>query len=137
MKTRVRKSILLMLTTLLFAVLLTACGKEKIDMDRFEVKLKYGYGDTLRMSCYAPFYIDVTNHGKDFSGTVQLIIPTSSGNTLYEKEISIPAGATKSVTVVGEVTQAIHNVNIRIGEDTEHVVWKKLFLVDVVEENED
>lgn len=134
---RIKKGVLLAIVTLLFAVMLTACGKEKFDMDRFEVKLKYGYGDMLRMSCYAPFYIDVTNHGKDFSGTVQLIIPNEGGNTLYEKEISIPAGTTKSVAFAGEIENAIHNVNIRIGEDAEHIVWKKLFQVKVEDERED
>ena len=137
MKKGFKKGILLLLVTAFFAVMLTGCGKEKIDMNRFEVKMKYGYGDTLRLNSYAPFYIDVTNHGKDFSGTVQLIVPNSNGNMLYEKEISIPSGATKSVTMTGEIINTIHNVNIRLGEDRDHIIWKKLFWVDVVTENED
>lgn len=137
MKTNMKKSILILLVTLLFAVMLSACGKDKIDMERFEVNLKYGYGNSLRMGSYAPFYIDVTNHGKDFGGTIQLIVPNATGNALYEKEISIPAGATKSVMLVGEIPEKIHNVNIRIGEDAENIVWKKLFLVDVTDVNED
>lgn len=137
MKKGFKKGILLLLATVFFAAMLTACGKEKIDMNRFEVKLKYGYGDALRLDSYAPFYIDVTNYGKDFSGTVQLIIPNTNGNILYEKEISIPSGATKSVTMTGEIVNTIHNVNIRLGKDRDHIIWKKLFLVDVVSENED
>ena len=90
MKTNMKKSILILLVTLLFAVMLSACGKDKIDMERFEVNLKYGYGNSLRMGSYAPFYIDVTNHGKDFGGTIQLMISARAYPGMMNQRMEIP-----------------------------------------------
>ncbi len=118
------------------ALLLGGCGKSDLDMDRFDVELKYGYDNTVQVERFVPFQIQVTNNGKDFQGVVQLIIPDQYGNTMYEKELSIQAGTSKTITLTGEVANNIHNVNVRIADNKNRVVWKELFQIMVVTRKE-
>lgn len=130
-------TVLLMGCLFCTALLLGGCGKNDLDMDRFDVELKYGYDNMIQVETFAPFQIQVTNNGKDFQGVVQLIIPDQFGNTMYEKELSIQAGTSKTITLTGEVANNIHNVNVRIADNKERVVWKDLFQIMVLTKKEE
>lgn len=119
------------------ALLFGGCGKNELDMDRFDVEVKYGYDNMVQVENFVPFQIQVTNNGKDFQGVVQLIIPDEFGNTMYEKDLSIQAGTSKTIALTGEVANSIHNVNVRISDNKNHVVWKDLFQITVMTRKEE
>lgn len=97
------------------------------DQSRFDVELKCGYGNNVEIGTYAPFYIEITNNGKDFEGYVQLIIPGRNNmNVMHEKELVIAAGATKTVELVGFIDMITRQVNVRILDNHENVVWAEL-----------
>lgn len=116
-----------MVITLCICMLgLFACNNGKVDDTRFDVELSYGYGNSIEIGSYAPFYVEITNNGKDFEGSVQMIIPGKGGNVLHEKEVSLPAGGTKTVELVGMVDQVTRQVNIRVADKKGKVIWSSL-----------
>ena len=126
MKQRTTKKILMMCVLSIAMLFLTACFAKKDDPTRFDVSLKCGYGNSVEIGCYAPFYVEVTNNREDFEGTIQLIVPgRENHNVMYEKELSIPAGATKTVELVGFIDVRTRQVNVRIADDGD-VIWSEL-----------
>lgn len=118
-------AVICLLGLLLMSV--TACQDSTYDEDRFDVKLSYGYGNNLEINAYAPFYVDVTNNGANFEGSVQMIVPgRDNQNIMYEKEISIQQGATKTVEMVSFIEILTRQVNIRILNSNGKVIWDKL-----------
>lgn len=104
-----------------------ACINSTTEQARFNVSLSYGYGNGLEIGSYAPFYVEVTNNGKDFEGAVQMILPSrDGGNVMYEKELSIQKGTTKTIELVGMVDVVIRQVNIRIVNNNGRVIWTNL-----------
>ncbi len=97
------------------------------DQTRFDVELKCGYGNNVEIATYAPFYIEITNNGKDFEGYVQLIIPGRENmNVMHEKELTLAAGATKTVELVGFIDMLTRQVNVRVLDEHDNVIWEKL-----------
>ncbi len=97
------------------------------DPSRFDVEMKYGYGNNVEIGTYAPFYLEITNNGKDFEGFVQLIIPGRENmNVMHEKELTLAAGATKTVELVGFIDMLTRQVNVRILDEHENVIWSEL-----------
>ena len=105
---------------------LFACNNGKVDDARFDVELKSGYGNSIEIGSYAPFYVEITNNGKDFEGSVQMIMPGKGGNILYEKEVALPANGTKTVELVGMVDQITRQVNIRVADKKGNIIWSSL-----------
>jgi len=106
---------------------LLACVEGQADKTRFDVELEYGYGNNVKVGTYAPFYVEITNNGKDFEGSVQMIIPGRDGNNvMYEKDISLQAGGTKTVELVGRIEQITRQVNIRVANSRGDVIWSSL-----------
>ncbi len=106
---------------------LLACTESQADKTRFDVELEYGYGNSVKIGSYAPFYVEITNNGKDFEGSVQMIIPGQGGNNvMYEKDISLQAGGTKTVELVGRIDQVTRQVNIRVANSKGDVIWSSL-----------
>ncbi|MBO5341901.1 MAG: hypothetical protein J6A73_04340 [Lachnospiraceae bacterium] len=117
--------IILLLTMLLTG--LVACEDIVKDADRFDVELKSGYGNSVEIGCYAPFYVEITNNGKDFEGAVQLIIPGADNhNVMYEKELSIQQGATKTVELVGFVERVTRQVKVAVVNNSGKEIWYSL-----------
>lgn len=97
------------------------------DQTRFDVELKCGYGNNVEIGTYAPFYIEITNNGKDFEGYVQLIIPGRDNmNVMHEKELTLAAGATKTVELVGFIDMLTRQVNVRVLDEHDNVIWAEL-----------
>ncbi len=106
---------------------LVACKDSQADPNRFDVKLKSGYGNSVEMGSYAPFYVEITNNGTDFEGAVQLIIPGEEGkNTMYQKDIAIAAGGTKTVELVGKIERITRQVKVNILNDKDAEIWSSL-----------
>ncbi len=106
---------------------LVACVGNHRDQSRFDVELSSGYGNSVEIGAYAPFYVEIANKGKDFEGSVQMIIPGQNGsNIMYEKDISIPAGSTKTVELVGMIERVTRQVNIRVADGRGNVIWSSL-----------
>ncbi len=104
-----------------------ACDNLQVDKARFNVRMDYGYGGGVEIGSYAPFYVEITNNGNDFEGSVQMIIPGRGGeNVMHEKELSIQKGATKTIELVGMIDRITRQVNIRILNDNGKVIWSNL-----------
>lgn len=124
---RMLKCLVVICLSGLLLMSVAACQNSTYDEDRFSVNLSYGYGNNLEIDAYAPFYVDVTNMGGNFEGSVQIIVPgRDNQNVMYEKEISIQQGATKRVEMVAFVEILTRQVNVRIVNSNGKVIWEKL-----------
>ncbi len=103
---------------------IVACSGEKYDQGRFTVELSSGYGDKVQVGTYAPFWLEVTNNGEDFEGAVQIIVPgRENHNVMYQKELSIQKGTTKTVELVGYIDMITRYVNVRVMDNHDNVIW--------------
>ena len=110
-----------------FMLGLIACDNGQKDPNRFDVELKSGFGNSVELGSYAPFYVEITNNGTDFEGAVQMIIPGIDGkNIMYQKDLSIQAGGTKTVELVGKIDKITRQVKIIILNDKEKEIWSSL-----------
>lgn len=125
-----KEKVIRILSAILLGILmlgLMACDGSRVDADRFDVELKSGYGNSVEIGCYAPFYVEITNNGKDFEGSVQLIVPgRNNNNIMYEKELSIQQGTTKTVELVGLIDRITRQVKVRIMNDNGKEIWYSL-----------
>lgn len=127
MKKGMAKRILIISLIGVFLLLATACGSNLLDKARFDVQLSCGYGNSVEMGAYAPFYVEIENHGEDFEGTIQMIIPgRNNQNVMYEKDISLQKGATKTIELVGMIEKPTRQVNIRVANSKGKVIWSSL-----------
>ena len=99
----------------------------------FYVSLNAGYGQKVLAGYSAPFSITVTNkNNNNFEGYIQLIIPGYSGhNILYEEELALGAGETKTVEIVAGVPVPADFVNVRLTNKKFKVLWEDLQTITV------
>ena len=99
----------------------------------FYVSLNAGYGQKVLAGYSAPFSITVTNkNANNFEGCMQLIIPGySSNNILYEEEIALGAGETKTVQIVAGIPVPAEYVNVRMTNKRYKVLWSELQKINV------
>ena len=99
----------------------------------FTVSLNAGYGQKVLVGYGAPFEITVTNNNSsNFEGYLQLIIPGySNNNILYEEEIALGAGETKTVDIVAGVPVPAEFVNVRMTNKKYKVLWSELQKITV------
>lgn len=128
MKIGMMKKISVIFLLILCMLPMLACDRGAVlEQARFHVDLSYGYGSGIEIGSYAPFFVEVTNNGKDFEGSIQMIVPgRDNNNIMYEKELSLPKGATKTVELVGFITMPTRQVNIRILNERGKVIWSDL-----------
>lgn len=100
-------------------------AKTKYD---FDVSLNAGYGQKVLAGYSAPFSITVTNkNNSNFEGYIQLIIPGySDHNILYEEELALGAGETKTIEIVAGVPVPADFVNVRLTNKKFKVLWEDL-----------
>ena len=99
----------------------------------FEVSLNAGYGQKVLLGYGAPFEITVTNkNNENFEGCLQLIIPGfSNNNILYEEDIALGAGETKTVQIVAGIPVPAEFVNVRMTNKKYKVLWSELQKINV------
>ena len=97
--------------------------------DDFEVVTTVGYDNQAQEGAYVPFHISVQNKGKDFTGTVQVIIPSgvNGENVMYEKDASISSGSTKTVTLTVPIETTSNRSKIRIVNKKGKELWSDYF----------
>ena len=99
----------------------------------FEVSLNAGYGQKVLVGYGAPFEITVTNKNtSNFEGCLQLIIPGfENNNILYEEDIALGTGETKTVEIVAGVPVPAEFVNVRMTNKRGKVLWSELQKINV------
>ena len=99
----------------------------------FEVSLDAGYGQKILVGYGAPFEINVTNkNANNFEGCIQLIIPGfENNNILYEEDIALGTGETKTVEIVAAVPVPAEFVNVRMTNKRGKVLWSELKKINV------
>lgn len=93
---------------------------------RFTVNTEIGIDGKVQAGEYAPVAVNVTNNGRDFTGKVQIIASDGTNRILYEKDLSIGAGASKTVSLTIPVVSVNGRYNVRIVNGKESIQYKKL-----------
>ena len=88
-----------------------------------EIKTTYGLENTARMGSNIPFYVTVTNRGGDFNGYVQIITTDVDENIMYEKDLSIAGGATKTISLTVPIEIYMSVACVRITDQKGKVVY--------------
>lgn len=143
---RKRAKVILFLMALLGVLALSGCGGvktmtsvESIDETKepekgpevFEgggltLSVDYGFDKYVKSGRYMRVMADITNSGENFSGNLQVIIPSINDNSyMYQKEVSLAAGETKRVEMAVPVATSISHYNFVLADEEENVVAKK------------
>ena len=128
MKIQKKKGKILIFGALLLCLVcgsLTACGIAN-GKQRFTITSAYGIDGKVQNGCYAPVEVTVTNQGRDFVGTVQIIAYDGTDRVMYEKDVSIGAGASKTVKLTIPFVSRNGQYNIRIVNSRDTVLATKL-----------
>lgn len=126
------------------ALILGGCGKtttisEEIDQTAepeatpavfqggsLTLSIDYGYDKYVKNGRYMRVLADITNEGADFSGALQVIIPSHSREKfMYQKEVSLAAGETKRLEMAVPVGSSANRYNFLLADKEENVVAKK------------
>lgn len=90
------------------------------------LSIDYGYDKYVKSGRYMRVLADITNEGADFSGTLQVIIPSQSDKKfMYQKEVSLASGETKRLEMAVPVGSSVSRYNFVLADEGENVVAKK------------
>lgn len=90
------------------------------------LSIDYGYDKYVKSGRYMRVLADITNEGADFSGTLQVIIPSQSQKKfMYQKEVSLAAGETKRLEMAVPVGGSANRYNFVLVDKEENVVAEK------------
>ncbi len=111
MKKTIRKITAALLALILCAGLLPV---KALAAPAIEISVKYGFDNSARVGSKVPFAITLTNKGQDFNGYVQVIVPSDYLNRMVEKDISLPTGSSKTVTLYVPFETRAMNATIHV-----------------------
>ena len=99
------KRVLCGILVLLMALLIPAQYVQAKETYDFAVNVHAGYNQEVLLGYGAPFEIEVTNNSStNFSGYLQMIVPGQyNNNVLYEEELTLGVGETKTVKIVAGI----------------------------------
>lgn len=119
--------VLVLMLSMVLPMTVQAKSSDTVDNGQFVVKPSYGIEGTIKYGCALPMNIEVTNNGKDFAGTVRVIgIGDYSGNIAYEKEVSIAASTSKTVSFsIGQGTE-LSAFCVQIEDEKGNVKYSKI-----------
>ncbi|NLK21309.1 MAG: tripartite tricarboxylate transporter TctB family protein [Epulopiscium sp.] len=122
---------LLLIASLILGAFLPffASGAER---DGFDIKGEIGFNNKYKIGGTTPINVEITNNTKDFDGEIQLkILKQDYGNTLdyiiYSREIKIPEGATKRVSMNIDTINMQRNFEVVLVSGNKEVSQKKIF----------
>lgn len=104
------------------AVLASAVASEAAG-NRIEIAVQSGYHGAVKLGVWMPITVDVTNHGQQLDGTLEIATSTSlmgkggppSGNAVYSTPLTLAPGATKHFRTY--VTQDMQgSIDVRVLE---------------------
>lgn len=105
--------------------------EEKTDVkkkeDRFVIESKGRIGNYTRMNEEQEIVTTVTNHGADFQGYVQVIMINEDygDNVMYQTDLVLAEGETKTVSQIIRMTANTSNIMVRITDAKEKELQKK------------
>lgn len=126
------------LCMLLCAVLVTpSVLPTKADQkSNFNIEADYGFDGKVEVGCYIPINISIENLGDNFEGRVQLIVPSDvyndKGPTMYEKDLSIVRGTTKTISMTIFADDSLKSINVRLVNKKEKVLTNKYFSLNTL-----
>lgn len=94
--------------------------------NRFLVQIQYGIDSLVKYGTRLPVQVTVTNQGADFTGEVRLMMDFDYAiDQAYGKEISIPAGGTKTVSLAVPYDGSGSACYVYILDDKEKIQYQK------------
>lgn len=107
--------------------------QEETKETQFDIQATFGFDNVAQVGRSMLANITVTNHGEDFSGLVQILIPiTAANNEMYQNDISIAKGETKSISMPLHMSNYTEKMIVSITDQKENVITKKRVKVDLV-----
>lgn len=101
-------------------------GSEVFEGGGLTLSIDYGFDKYVKSGRYMRVMADITNSGENFSGSLQVIIPSTNDNRyMYQKEVSLAAGETKRVEMAVPVGSTISHYNFVLVDEGEKVVAQK------------
>ena len=127
------KRVLCGILVLLMALLIPAQYVQAKETYDFAVNVHAGYNQEVLLGYGAPFEIEVTNNSStNFSGYLQMIVPGQyNNNVLYEEELTLGVGETKTVKIVAGILKKDEFVNVRMVNKKHTILWKELEKINV------
>ncbi len=130
MKLFLKKSLLVMLTTLVISTISFSNLIVKADTNKaeaYEMKITSGLEGKYRALKYIPVTVEFTSSEKDFNGEVE--IRTSGARTStydsYSKEISVPQGETGKLTIPIKLLEGSSKITVNLVENGKVLFEKK------------
>ena len=115
MKARTKKAVVLVMALVLVLLPVLPYISAKADNSRFNTSLKVGFDNKAEIGRYVPFAVTVENTGEDFTGRLQVIVGNKMNyNIMYETDISIGRGETKTANFSCKVVDGLGKAGIRI-----------------------
>ncbi len=109
-----------------------AVGNTDNIQGQFLVNISYGIDSLISYIGNTPVQITITNQGEDFTGEVTLtVVRDYAKNFGYGTDISIPAGATKSVFMTVPEGAGYTNCVVRILDDKEDIMFERTIMNNI------
>ena len=96
------------------------------------VRLRYGMDGCVKYDRYMKISAEITNHGGDFSGWIQMLLPVNEENSMYRKGFQISQGEKKTLEMFFPCcmsqNQAVFSVHRQDGEE----ICSKAFALNLI-----
>lgn len=111
--------------------------QKKEEEKQFTIEAVTSLKSTVKVTKETELYVTVTNHGEDFSGYLQVLLPnTYNENTMFQKDLTIAAGETKNITYVLDIRSYSSKIGVRVVNEKEKVLQSKKIKLGVINMNE-
>lgn len=96
------------------------------------VRVKYGMNGSVKYNRYMKVSAEVDNHGNDFSGWLQIVVPTKDEDQMYQKQFSVKAGEEKTVSMAFPACMGEDQMLISINDNGGESVCSKQVEVNLI-----
>lgn len=94
----------------------------------YEIKIEYGIDGKYKSYKYLPITVDVKSKEEDFTGEVEIRVPSSTPGSYdaYSKEVTIKKGESTKVSIPVMLTEGNSKFTVNLTKDNKSIVEKKM-----------
>lgn len=131
-----KKSIFALLIVFIL-VLGYGCTSDKAntEVSNQEVSLSvtYGYDKFVKYGRYMSIHADISNQGKEFEGTFQVIIPTDDrSNIMYEKVTKVKSDENTEVSISVPINTSFQTIEFRVKDKQDTILASKRSKMNII-----